>query len=380
MKILLVCENYYPHYGGAEVLFKNLAEGFVKEGHRVAIVTTLLPGTKRFEDINGVKVHRVSCSNNRYLFSFFSIPKVWKLAQKADIIQTTTFNGAPPAWLAAKITKKLVVLTVHEVWIGKWKEVTGFSGMKAILHDLLERTLYLLPFDRYICVSNATRKDLLRQRIDQNKTITVYNGLDYEFWNPQNFSAAEAKKIRQSFQAENKFVCFSWGRPGASKGFQHLIEAAPYIKEKIPNALILLMLGTKDKYKENYQQLERLSSKYSEIVKIIPSVPYQQLGTLIKAADCVIVPSLAEGFGYTVLEASSLNKPIVASDAGSIPEVISGKYQIFKSKNALDLAEKVYLTTTGSLLYREPKKYLWNNAISNYLEIYQNLIKEQQDL
>ena len=58
MKILIVCENYYPHYGGAEVLFKNLAEGFVKEGHRVAIVTTLLPGTKRFEEINGVKTIR----------------------------------------------------------------------------------------------------------------------------------------------------------------------------------------------------------------------------------------------------------------------------------------------------------------------------------
>lgn len=379
MKILFVCENYYPHYGGAEVLFKNLAEGFVKEGHRVAIVTTLLPGTKRFEEINDVKVHRVSCFNNRYLFSFFSIPKVWKLAQKADIIQTTTFNGAPPAWLGARLTGKPVVLTVHEVWIGKWKEVTGFSGVKAILHDLLERTLYLLPFNRYICVSNATRKDLLRQRISQNKTVTIYNGFDYEFWDSKNFSTGEVKKIRQNLKAENKFVCFSWGRPGASKGFQHLIKAAPYIKEKVPNAMILLMLGTKEKYKKNYQQLKRLASKYPEIIKIIPSVPYQHLGTMIKAADCIIVPSLAEGFGYSVLEANSLNKPVVASDAGSLPEVISGKYQIFKSKNAINLAEKVYLASEGIMLYRKQKKYLWDNTIFNYLDIYRSQIKEQQD-
>src|SRR3989344_5004836 len=161
MKILFVCENYHPHYGGAEVLFKNLAEGLVKKGNGVAIVTTLLPGTKKFEEINGVKVHRVSCFNNRYLFSFLSIPKVLKLAQKADVIQTTTFNGAPPAWLGAKMTKKPVTLTVHEVWIGRWKEVTDFSRIKTSLHELLERMLYLLPFDKYACVSESTRKDLL---------------------------------------------------------------------------------------------------------------------------------------------------------------------------------------------------------------------------
>ncbi|MEK6905251.1 MAG: glycosyltransferase, partial [Nanoarchaeota archaeon] len=143
MKILFVCENYHPHYGGAEVLFKNLAEGLVKKGNSVAIITTKLPGTKSYEEINGVKVHRVNCFNNRYLFSFLSIPKVLKLAKKADIIQTTTFNGAPPAWLGAKLTHKPVILTVHEVWVGKWKEVTGFSEIRATLHDLLERALYL---------------------------------------------------------------------------------------------------------------------------------------------------------------------------------------------------------------------------------------------
>src|SRR3989344_1543558 len=125
MKILFVCENYYPHYGGAEVLFKNLAEGLVKAGNRVAVITSKLPDTKAFEEINGVKIHRIKCFNSRYFFSFLSIPKVLKLAGMADIIQTTTFNGAPPAWLGAKLTKKPVVLTVHEVWVNKWKEITG---------------------------------------------------------------------------------------------------------------------------------------------------------------------------------------------------------------------------------------------------------------
>jgi len=377
MKILFVCENYHPHYGGAEVLFKNLAEGLVKEGHRVAIVTTLLPRTKRLEDINGVKVHRVSCFNNRYLFSFLAVPKVLKLARAADIIQTTTFNGAPPAWVSARITKKPVVLTVHEVWIGKWNEVTGFSVMKTAMHDWLERMIYLLSFDKYICVSNATKEDLLRQKINRHKVVTVYNGFDYEFWNTRNFGKAEAQKLRKELNLNKKFVCLSWGRPGASKGFQYLIKAAPYIKKKVPNVIILLMLGTKEKYKKNYQQLKDLASKYQDIVKIIPSVPYSQLGNIIIASDCVIVPSLAEGFGYNPLEASSLGKPVIVSDAGSLPEIVSGKYQIFKSKDIIDLAEKVHMVAKGNVVRKDQKKYLWSRTISQYLDTYKNLINEQ---
>ncbi|MEK6809413.1 MAG: glycosyltransferase family 4 protein [Nanoarchaeota archaeon] len=376
MKILIVCENYYPHYGGAEVLFKNLAEGFVKEGHRVAIVTTLLPKTKRFEEINGVKVHRVSCFNSRYLFSFLSIPKVLQLAKKADVIQTTTFNGAPPAWLGARLSKKPVFLTVHEIWLGKWKEVTGFSGLKAAMHDLLERMIYLLSFDRYICVSNATKNDLLHNDIGKDKAITVYNGFDYNFWNPSHFSKAEAQKLRKELGIDKKFVCFSWGRPGPSKGFEQLIEAAPYIKEKIPNASILLMLGTKEKYKKNYRKLRDLVHKHDDIVKIVPSLPYSQLGTMIKAADCVIVPSLAEGFGYNALEAGSLGKPVIVSDAGSLPEVVSAKYQIFKSKDLLDLAEKVDMIAKRKFSYKPSQKFTWHTAINKYLEIYRTKIKE----
>ncbi len=376
MKILFVCENYYPHYGGAEVLFKNLAEGFVKKGHKVAIVTTLLPGTKIFEEINGVKIHRVPCFNNRYLFSFLSIPKVWKLARMADVVQTTTFNGAPPAWVGARLAGKPVVLTVHEVWIGKWKEVTGFSWLKSTMHDLLERILYLLPFNKYICVSNATRKDLLDHRISEQKAATIYNGFDYQFWNKKNFSPGEAARLRQKLGLEKNYVCLSWGRAGVSKGFQYLIKAAPHIQKKIPNAIILLMLGSIDKYKQNYQQLAKLAGRYQNLVKIIPSLPYQQLGTMIAGADCVIVPSVAEGFGYNVLEAGSLGTPLVISNAGSLPEVVSEKHQIFKNRDILDLAEKTYLVSQGNVLNPVSKKYLWSDTIANYLDIYQDQIKE----
>ena len=47
MKILFVLENYIPHIGGVEVVFKNLAEGLVKLGHDVFLITHRLKGTKK---------------------------------------------------------------------------------------------------------------------------------------------------------------------------------------------------------------------------------------------------------------------------------------------------------------------------------------------
>ena len=48
MKILFVIENYLPHIGGAEIVFKTLAEGLVKKGHSVDLITHRLKNTPAF--------------------------------------------------------------------------------------------------------------------------------------------------------------------------------------------------------------------------------------------------------------------------------------------------------------------------------------------
>ena len=203
MKILFVLENYIPHIGGVEVVFKNLAEGLVGLGHGVSIVTHRLKGTKKFEIINGVKVYRVNCFYSRYWFTFLSIPLILRLAKKADIIHTTTFNGAPPAWLASKLISKPCVITVHEVWVGKWHKLTEMNWLKGKIHDLLERFIYFLNFDGYICVSKSTQKQLLDLGINGKKVDVVYNGLDYNHWNPKKY---DGQKIRRELGLEKNFV------------------------------------------------------------------------------------------------------------------------------------------------------------------------------
>jgi len=372
MRILIVCENYIPHYGGAEVVFKNLAERYVQRGHQVSLLTHQLKGTKKREVINGVHVYRVPSWHSRYIFTFAAIGKAIKLARKHDVIQTTSFNGAPPAWVAAKLTKKTVAITVHEVWIGKWRKVTGFPWWKSFIHDVMERCIYSLPFDKYICVSNATKKDLLKIGIKPKKVVTVHNGLDYQFWNPDRYPDSRVKKIRKDLGLKDKFVYFSWGRPGESKGFEYALKAVPLIKKKMPNAVFLLMLGSVEKYPKKYNQLMSLIKKLKieDAVKVIPSVGHDQLGYYIKAADCVVIPSIAEGFGYTTAETVAMGKPVVVSDAGSLPEVISGKFQMFHSKNVQELAFKVVKVANGDYKQTMIKKFRWEDSVQKYLSAY----------
>ena len=377
MRILFVCENYLPHLGGAEVVFKNLAEGFVRLGRQVDLVTHRMKGNRSFEVINGVRVHRVWSGGSRYVFSFTAILLVWRLARLADVIQTTTFNGAPPAWLAGRICGKKVVLTVHEVWVGKWRKVTTLGRFSGVVHDLLERMIYMLPFDCYVCVSDATKRDVLALGVRRSKVVRVYNGFDYAFWKGRTFSGAD---VRLQHGLKGKFVYFCWGRPGPSKGFEYALGAVPLISKLIPNSHLMLMLGSKEKYPVEFKKLVEIISRLgiSDKVTVVPSVPYLELGHYIMAADCVVVPSLSEGFGYAALEAGVLGKPVVASNVASLPEVVSGKYVLVRVRDPSAIAsgvEMVYIKKYSTL---PAKKFLWSTAMERYLKVYSEVLGKEK--
>ena len=374
MKVLFICENYFPHIGGAEVVFKNLAERYVQRGHQVTVLTSLLRNTLKQEIVNGVKIIRVRSFYSRYVFTFTSILKAIKLARKNDLIQTTSFNGAPPAWLAGKFTTRPVVITVHEVWVGKWKEVTGFSWLKSMLHELLERAIYLLPYDKYVCVSNATMKDLKKLKINEQKFATIYNGLDYDFWDK-----TKAKASPSRLKLPNKYLYLSWGRPGPTKGFEYLIKAFPIIKSAVANAHLLLMLGQAQNYEKKIKDLFRLIKELQleDNITILISLTNEEKRDLIACCDCVIIPSTSEGFGYTTVEANALNIPVVASDAGSIPEIISGSHLIFKNKDIIDLAEKAILASNEQFAVAKKKVFDWNTSVVAYLKIYENMMNSK---
>jgi glycosyltransferase involved in cell wall biosynthesis len=369
VNILFILENYAPHIGGVETIFRNLCEGLAARGHKVTVITHQLPRTPKNEVINGVNVMRVPCLDSRYIFTFACIPKAISYAKDADIIHTTTFNAAPPAWLAARVRKKQVIITVHETWMGKWREYTDFSAPRAWIHEVLERAVFLPKYDRYVCVSESTARQLAAALPGQaDRIATIHNGFDPGMWKKRR----ETAQLRKKLGLEGKFVILGFGRPGTSKGFQYLLGAFPEIKEHIPEATLLLILSRDRQYAK---EVERMKERAHKDVVFLDPQPYKELPSYTQMADCIVVPSITEGFGYAALESVASGTPVVASHTTSIPEVIYGKHLLVPPKDPHAIATAVVKVKRGEYETAPQRKFPWSKAITAYENEYERLLK-----
>jgi glycosyltransferase involved in cell wall biosynthesis len=377
MKICFIIEYYYPCVGGAEVLFQCLAEGLVKAGHTCHVVTCRLPDTKKDETINGVNIHRVRVPKlgDRFWFIFLSFFSSWKYAAKAEIIHTRTYTGAFTAWLISKVRKKRSVNHVFEVMGRKWYEI-GINPIMAFLYRRLESAVLSLPFDAYYCISRNTMESLEDQGIPPEKLFLTYPGIDYDLFNPEKYEK-QGREIRERLGLKkDTFLYTFYGRPGFTKGVEFLVRSVPYVKEKIPSSKLLLILSQSPEkgHRRILALIEKLGLKSVEELTIMDSVPREELPYYIQASDCVVIPSLSEGFGFTCVEACTMKIPVVATDAGSLPEVIFGRHLLVGKGDPLALAlgiEKVY---RHEYAISEDKVFLWEDMVRNCSKVYEDLI------
>jgi len=369
MKVLFVLEYYSPHIGGAEVLFKNLCEGLTRKGYDITVVTIKLPDTQAFEVINGVKVYRVKVPQrgDRYWFTFLSIPKVLQLARQADLIHTTTYNGAFPAWLASRLRGKKCLITVLEVFGSQWVNLAAMSWLVAKLHQLLEYLVIVLPFDRHISISHYTSKCLKDFGIARDKAEVIYCGIDYDLFNPEK---ADGKAVRQKLNLGNEFIYMYYGRPGISKGVEYLVQAVPLITQEIPDSKLVLVLA--DDPKDRYENIKRMVDKLKikDNVILLDPVPRNELPSYIAASDCVVVPSLSEGFGFAAAEACAMGKPVVASNVASLPEVVSGRYILVEPRGPEAIAKAVESVYNGRVEDGGKKIFSWSDCVNGYWNVY----------
>jgi D-inositol-3-phosphate glycosyltransferase len=372
MKVLFVLDNYFPFIGGAEVLFKHVCEGLAQKGHEVTVVTSSQPGAPKFEVINRVTIHRVNTPRkaSRYWLTFLSIPLTIRLARSADVIHTTTYNGAFPAWLASRLNRKKCVITVHEVIGEGWKSMMGMNWFMAWLHQLLERIIIIMPFDRYISVSGYTARRIERYGVRQNKVFVVYPGIDYEMFDPHK---ANGEAVREKLGLKDKFIYMSYGRPGISKGLEYLVRAIPMISEYVPHSRLLMILGRRPE--DGYKRISELikSTGTGDRVTLIDPVPRDELASYIAAADCVVVPSISEGFGFTAIEGCAMGKPVVASNVASLPEVISGTNILVEPANSSAIAYGVQAVYNGNAVHTPEKKFNWSGCVDSYEGIYHSM-------
>lgn len=371
MKILFILDLFKPHIWWVEILFENIIARLEEKWHEIIVLTSQYnKELEKYEKKWNVEIFRVW--NNRYDFMFYSIFKWIHLAKQCDIIHTTTYNSAIPAALIWYFSRKKVVLTVHEIFWQLWYK---FMWMKWFFFKIFESFIFKFPFEKIICVSNYTKNSLrVYFWLDDDKLITIYNGIDYDFWDKNNFNPSQYLTIRKELWIENNFVWLFYGRPGISKWLEFYIKAIPEIVKSTPDfkALLIVPHSSNNPIKKIENLIDNLNIRKNII--LIPWVKNTQLPNYILASDFVIIPSLVEWFGFAVAEVSALDKNLITTQVAAIPEVASGKINYIESWNIQDIIKKVDDFKKWKFLSIPSKKFYWDENIEQTLAVYNQVL------
>jgi glycosyltransferase involved in cell wall biosynthesis len=168
--------------------------------------------------------------------------------------------------------------------------------------------------DCFIAASEAIRQMLVADGIPTSRTVTVHEGIDVE-----HVEAAERVNLHETFWLPHHAPIV--GNVAAlvpHKGQRYLVEAAHLVVQEVPDARFVI-LGEG----ELREHLERQVREYRlEKHVLLPGFRTDVLGC-IKGFDLFAMSSVTEGLGTSLLDAMACGKPIVATDAGGIPEVVA---------------------------------------------------------
>lgn len=178
--------------------------------------------------------------------------------------------------------------------------------------------------DMVITVSYAMQDELIKAGFPAEKVRVCYNGVDPKKYSPDQVSQERIDTVKQRYGlTKDDMMILFVGRLVWIKGVDKLIRAMPSIRQKIPNAkLVIVGLGDLRDYLEGLVRNLRLQ----DVVKFrFEFIPEEERIAHYASCDVAAFPSLYEPFGIVTLEAMSMEKPVVVGAAGTsgMREIVS---------------------------------------------------------
>jgi glycosyltransferase involved in cell wall biosynthesis len=174
--------------------------------------------------------------------------------------------------------------------------------------------------DALVCMTEAVRDHCLHNGVQGRTTQVVYDALDEAAFSPQR----DAATVRAELGISNGAPCIGVvGNIQEWKGQAILVEAMARIVEQVPKAHAFIVGGVhRAGMAYNEQIMQRIQQLHLDEALSVTGFR-GDVADVMNALDIVVHTSVRpEPFGRVILEGMLLGKPVVASAAGGVPELI----------------------------------------------------------
>jgi glycosyltransferase involved in cell wall biosynthesis len=395
MKILLVVTK--GDLGGAQNRLAELARIFTEKGHEVSVAFGSGKYLEEKLGANNISIHHFTHlrrSRNPLKIIFFVREMKRFLEQNPfDVVHFNSSNTLAGA-LGARLSKALSSESEITGASVKPHTVFTFRGLSMLDPDAagskLVKIIYLLYFKiflRYIdtpvfqCEKNFT--DAKKMRLVKAGSV-VYPGLD-----PEKMNFYEREKARKMLSEQTgvslskHFILGSIGRLSPEKNHAFLLKVFPQILERIPEAVLVIIGGGREKEKLQQMILEKgLQEKIFLLGSVEEAFRYNN------AFDCFVLPSRYEGISVALSEALFSDVPVLVSNVGGNSELVGGEEDsLFTIDNEEQFLKKLLQVKNADEKEKERQckirrilreKINLENTANQYLALYRGPIPAEE--
>lgn len=263
----------------------------------------------KFQDVPTIRLHIVGAYNLKCVLPLYRFLK----KHKYDIVHTHTPKADVVGSFSAFLARVPIRLSTVHGFSNREFSAKGRARWNAYLYLILLQIAYRLNTG-LICVSNALRKSIVSKWMLRNKPVEmIYNGHD-----PSTIIDLSVELPERII--EHPIIAYD-GRISPEKGFHFLVRAVNILKLKRVD-ISVLALGKFDdkKYQQEIENMIRnlgLDHQFYFAGFVNTVYPWLRRSTML------VIPSLTEACPVALLDGWNCKLPIIASNVGGIPELIT---------------------------------------------------------
>jgi glycosyltransferase involved in cell wall biosynthesis len=274
----------------------------------------------------------------------------------------------PDGYSALKIGQ---ALSVPVVAMSIGSDINRIGDPVSAMHT----RVVLREADFLVTVSDDLRKKAITMGASPRKARSILNGCDLSV-----FHVMDRMEARQKLHIDPAAEAVVYiGRMDVKKGLRELVEAAASLHPDRPN-LHVYMVGEGPDLPMIQRAID--ANNAAGYIHALPACAFDDVALWMAAADLVTLPSYMEGCPNVVLEALACGRPVVATNVGGIPEIMSdacGRLVPPREPAALAQAIRSVLDCTwDAAAISAHRSRSWHAVAAELRELFESLASARQ--